>query len=414
LILQKEPLSIAYVSPGWPLSSYPNGIVTYIENIVAGFDGDVITHILTHKMGMGNSDTSVIDLSKFVEERGLVNKLIDKVLYRVKSEAMEKKLCQRRWAGASRRIITGMDKIGHELDLIEIEESFGLGKMLVEQTNVPVVTRLHGPWFIHGPIMQLEKNSDFEPRIEAEGIAIKSSHAITAPSQAVLDDVREHYNLPLPNAKVIPNPVHPVAEDFLWRHNPSSEPFILVVGRFDLHKGGDLAINAFNLLAQEYRDIKLVFVGPDRGVNIDGRKFSFAQYVDRYVTKQSVKDRISFLGHCNSDKIKELRQTAVVTMMTSRYETFSISLAEALSTGSPVVATNVGAIKELVTDGYNGLLAEACSAESIAEKVIELVNDPEKMKTLSKNAIKESKKRFSPSVVAKQTVQFYKSVLANV
>ena len=83
--MQKEPLSIAYVSPGWPLSSYPNGIVTYIENIVAGFDGDVITHILTHKMGMGNSDTSVIDLSKFVEERGLVNKLIDKVLYRVKS-----------------------------------------------------------------------------------------------------------------------------------------------------------------------------------------------------------------------------------------------------------------------------------------------------------------------------------------
>ena len=412
--MQKEPLSIAYVSPGWPLNNYPNGIVTYIENIVAGFDEDVITHILTHKMGMGNSDTSVIDLSKFVEESGLVNKLIDKVLYRIKSQAMEKKLCQRRWSGASRRIITGMDKIGHELDLIEIEESFGLGKMLVEQTNVPVVTRLHGPCFIHGSIMQLEDKSRFEQRVEAEGIAIKSSHAITAPSQAILDDVREYYNHSLPNAKVIPNPVPAVAEKFLWRHDPNSVPSVLFVGRFELLKGGDLAINAFNLLAQENLDIKLLFVGPDRGVNIDGRKLSFEQYVDRYVAKQSVKDRISFLGHCDSDKIKELRQIATVTIMTSRYETFSISLAEALSAGAPVVATDVGGIKELVTDGYNGLLAEADSAESVAEKVLELINDPEKMKVLSKNAIEDSKKRFSPSVVAKQTVQFYKSVIANV
>ena len=379
--------------------------------MVAGFDEDVIAHILTHQMGIGKSDISAIDLSEFVEERDLVNKLIDKVLYRIKSQAMEKKLCQRRWVDVSKRIITGMDGLG--LDLIEVEESFGLGKTLVEQINVPVVTRLHGPWFINGPIMQLEHKNDFEPRVEAEGIAIKLSHAITAPSQAVLDDVREYYNHPLPNAKVIPNPVPPVDDDHLWQNNPDSVPFVLIVGRFDLQKGGDLAINAFNLLAQENLDIKLLFVGPDRGLNIDGRKLSFEQYVDRYVTKQSVKDRISFLGHCDSDKIKELRQKAAVTMMTSRYETFSISLAEALSAGSPVVATNVGAIKELVTDGYNGLLAEAGSAESIAEKVTELINDPKKMKMLSKNAIEDSKKRFSPSVVAKQTVQLYKSVIAN-
>jgi len=411
LILRKKPISIAYVSPGWPLSSYPNGIVSYIKNMVAGFDEDVIAHILTHQMGIGKSDISAIDLSEFVEERDLVNKLIDKVLYRIKSQAMEKKLCQRRWVDVSKRIITGMDGLG--LDLIEVEESFGLGKTLVEQINVPVVTRLHGPWFINGPIMQLEHKNDFEPRVEAEGIAIKLSHAITAPSQAVLDDVREYYNHPLPNAKVIPNPVPPVDDDHLWQNNPDSVPFVLIVGRFDLQKGGDLAINAFNLLAQENLDIKLLFVGPDRGLNIDGRKLSFEQYVDRYVTKQSVKDRISFLGHCDSDKIKELRQKAAVTMMTSRYETFSISLAEALSAGSPVVATNVGAIKELVTDGYNGLLAEAGSAESIAEKVTELINDPKKMKMLSKNAIEDSKKRFSPSVVAKQTVQLYKSVIAN-
>lgn len=411
--MQKTPLSIAYVSPGWPLSDYPNGIVTYIKNIITGFDEDVITHILAHQVGRGHHDVSVLDLSQYSVKRGFTDKLIDKVLYRLKSQAITRQLCQRRWTEASRRIVIGMDKLEQPIDLIEIEESFGLGQGLIEQTAVPVLTRLHGPWFIHGPIMQLERNSDYEQRVKAEGIAIQRSHGITAPSRAILDDVCEYYNLPLPNAKVIPNPVPPVAQDLLWRHDPNTVPLVLFVGRFDLHKGGDIAINAFNLLAEKNLEIKLLFVGPDRGMTVDGRKLSFEQYVANHVTKQSVKERIVFLGQCHSDKIRELRQMATVTIMTSRYETFSISLAEALATGSPVVATDVGAIKELVTDGYNGLLAEAGSAESVAEKVIALVDDPDKMKTLSKNAIEDSKNRFSPSVVASQTVQFYQSVIAS-
>ena len=89
-------------------------------------------------------------------------------------------------------------------------------------------------------------------------------------------------------------------------------------------------------------------------------------------------------------------------------------MAEALAVGSPVVAANVGAIKELITDGFNGVLAEPESAKSIADKVLSLINEPEKMQRLSKNAIEDCKKRFSPEVVAAQTLDYYQSVLARV
>lgn len=99
-------------------------------------------------------------------------------------------------------------------------------------------------------------------------------------------------------------------------------------------------------------------------------------------------------------------------MVCSRYETYSISLVEALSYGCPTVARAVGGMKEIIIDGYNGLLANLESTEDIASKVIELINNPEKMKLISRNAVEDCLKRFSPEVVAAQSVDFYKSILA--
>jgi glycosyltransferase involved in cell wall biosynthesis len=108
--------------------------------------------------------------------------------------------------------------------------------------------------------------------------------------------------------------------------------------------------------------------------------------------------------------IADLRKNSLVTIVCSRYENFPLSLLEALSAGCPTVATSVGGMKEIVVNGYNGLLAEP-EPESIAEKLLELIEDPIKMPLLSKNAI-DCKKRFSPEVVAAQTIDYYKSVIA--
>ena len=194
----------------------------------------------------------------------------------------------------------------------------------------------------------------------------------------------------------------------------NQKPSILFVGRFDSVKGGDLVIEAFKQIALQNIELELLFVGPDRGMLIDGEDVKFDEYIERYISDADIKKRIQFLGHCDHERISELRKNALVTIVCSRYENFPLSLLESLAAGCPTIATAVGGMKEIIIDDYNGLLAESESPTSIAEKVLMLINDPEKMQRLSKNAIEDCKKRFSPEVVAAQTLDYYHSVLDRV
>ena len=305
-----------------------------------------------------------------------------------------------------------MQQLDSPLDILEIEESFGTAKYLFEKCKVPIVTRLHGPWAVIGPILNMHNNLDFNTRLFYEGEAIKNSHGLTAPSLDVLEKVRMYYGLTLPHARVIYNPVQEVRTEEQWQYDVTNTPYILFVGRFDEVKGADLLLDAFRLIASKHSTIELKFIGPDKGLNIEGKTLMFNDYVERFISEYNIKRRIQFLGHCNSEAIAELRKNALVTVICSRYEVFCIAIVEALAAGCPTVATAVGGIKEIITDSYNGLLAEPESAESIAEKVLELIENPELMKELSKNAIEDSKRRFSPEVIATQTLDYYQTVLA--
>ncbi|MGZ8271803.1 MAG: glycosyltransferase family 4 protein, partial [Methylophilus sp.] len=279
-------------------------------------------------------------------------------------------------------------------------------------SHTPIVTRLHGPHFTMGAILNVENAWDYKLRVFYEGEAIKNSHGVTSPSLDVLNRVREYYNMELPFAQVIPNSVQEVAIEHRWQYDAKRQPYILFVGRFDSVKGGDLILQTFRIIAQNNKEITLNFVGPDRGVLCEGKELKFYEYLEREIPEPEIRARIQFLNHQPSEAIKLLRKNSLVTIFPSRYENFPVSLLEALSAGCPTVTTPVGGIKEIVTDGYNGLLAEAGSAESMADKTLALLDDVVLMQTLSKNAIEDCQRRFYPKIVAVQALAYYKSVIS--
>ena len=405
-------LTIGYISPGWPLSHLPNGIVAYIQNITDGLDERAKHIVFAGTAAESENQDSCIDLSKQVVMRDLLKKASDYILNRVKLPITAPIRYKRNIDYEAQKLNSAIQQLGMPIDILEIEESFGTAQSFIKISKIPVVTRIHGPWFAMGDILKVNQVWDFKLRVAYEGKAIKNTHGVTAPSLDILEKVREYYDIALPHAQVIANPVKEVRLEKQWNYEMSKQPSILFVGRFDLHKGGDLMLESFRLMALKNKEIMLLFVGPDRGVSINGQLLSFGAYLERFIPEDNIKKRIQFLGHCNSDKVIDLRKTALVTVMCSRYENFPLSLLEALAAGCPTVATAVGGIKEIITHGYNGLLAEPESAESIAEKVLELIGKPEMMKVLSKNAIEDSKRRFSPAVIAAQTLDYYQSVLA--
>ena len=407
----KELTSVAYLSPGWPASDFPNGIVSYIENIIAGLDSNTQAYILANKMAGNNTRGSTVDLSSIVVDRTFIESLLDKVASRTTLTCSRRYTIGRSLSRAVQSINIGLSTLTTRPDIIEIEESFGLAVLLTERLSTPIVTRLHGPWFLLGELVN-DDHTNFKARVKAEGVGILASQGVTSPSEDVLNKVRKFYGFELADARVIPNPIKVTPKHLCWDVDSSMRESMLFVGRFDSIKGADIAINAFRLVALKNEDIELVFVGPDRGIVLGNEQYSLLEYLKRFISEPSIRNRVKILGHCTTDQVANLRTMASVTIITSRYENFPMSLLESLSAGCPTVGVAVGGIKEIIIDDYNGLLAEPESAESIAEKVESLLDNPEKAKEISLNAIRDCEKRFSPTAVAKQTTAYYRSIIA--
>ena len=81
---KNQPMHIGYTSPGWPLAEFPNGIVTYVQNIRCGFDGDLKPVVLAAPLISAELKNQLINLSKFSINRGLLQRATDSLLYRIK------------------------------------------------------------------------------------------------------------------------------------------------------------------------------------------------------------------------------------------------------------------------------------------------------------------------------------------
>jgi glycosyltransferase involved in cell wall biosynthesis len=85
-------------------------------------------------------------------------------------------------------------------------------------------------------------------------------------------------------------------------------------------------------------------------------------------------DRVIFLG--TRDDVPQLLSASDVFALTSRNEANPVSILEAMSVGRAVVATDVGSIREAVTDGRTGFLVPTGDADRFSRRVIELLEDP--------------------------------------
>ena len=393
-----DPLSIAFVSPGWPPEAIANGIASYTGTIVQGLrELGARCHVLTSRPMAPIDDPFVraveTDTSSFY--------------FRVRRKMNPDGWPQKAFCQALADSVGQLDR----LDLLEMEESYGWAAMLAGKVRVPVVVRLHGPWFLNGVANGAVEDQEFFKRDRAEGTGLREATAVSAPSADVLEKTRNHFKLPLISAAVIPNPVSVVPGTERWALPNCDSKRIAFIGRFDRHKGGDLALEAFARVASQIPDVQLDFVGPDRGCVDDSRRnFSLLQYLEQKLSP-AARGRVTYHGFLPGMKAAELRKRALVTMAPSRYETFGIAAAEAMMAGCPVVVAGAGALTELVQDGRNGLVAKPGDADDLAEKVLSLLNNPDRAAELGHEAAIDAEARYAPEVVARQTLEFYRSVL---
>jgi glycosyltransferase involved in cell wall biosynthesis len=406
-----SPLSIGFYAPGWPLAAFQNGIVTSIATLapILTAMGQQVS-ILTGDLVEQTADESIYSTTQIVASRTMVQKAADGLLYRVAPRLAGKHVRRRWFLTMVRRAIAE-----RQIQIIEIEESFGIARWIREATETAICIRLHGPWFLNGPAFGVPDNSEFRERVREEGRAIRVADAVCAPSRNVLDQVRQFYGLALPEAEVIPAPTLPVPITERWRLEDADVKRLVFIGRFDRHKGGDLVIEAFRRVLEAVPEATLCFKGPDWGYAAsDGRTWNLVDFVRDRLPGALETGRVEWLGNrpLPFPALARLRKQALVSIICSRYENFPLTVVEAMALGCPTVAANVGGIPEILQDGFNGLLHRSEDPADLAAKIVYLLKNPLHAAELGRQAASDCERKFYPDVIAGRLLEFYRRVVS--
>lgn len=245
-------------------------------------------------------------------------------------------------------------------------------------------------------------------------------HRYIAVSKDLEGWLREIINVPEPRLRQIYNGVdgekfHPplikettqgiqkqlVPEGFL----SNNSVVVGTVGRIAEVKNQKLLVASIKCLINsrpELQDrLRVVLVG-------DGPLFSMLQ---AYVTELGLSDLIWMAG--DREDIPELMQLMDIFVLPSLAEGVSNTILEAMATGLPVVATNVGGNPELISEGENGRLITVGDEQMLATVIGDLIDNPEARKLMGQNGLSKVKATFNWQRTVSEYLGTYDEVLGN-
>ncbi|HEY3673393.1 MAG TPA: glycosyltransferase family 4 protein [Acidimicrobiia bacterium] len=149
---------------------------------------------------------------------------------------------------------------------------------------------------------------------------------------------------------------------------PGPRGFVLAVGRLVRQKGFDVLLDAFASLARDAAfewDLVIAGDGPERAA------------LESLAARAGVGNRVRFAGRTDRAETVALFTGAAVFVLPSRQEPFGIVNLEAMAAGTPVVATRVGGVPEIVDDEVTGLLVGPADTDALVRALRRLHDDPE-------------------------------------
>jgi len=170
------------------------------------------------------------------------------------------------------------------------------------------------------------------------------------------------------------------------------------IGSFaQLYKGADTLLRAALICSRRGLQFRIIFVG-------EGRHRSAMQSL---AASLSIQEKVSFLGHLNfGEPIFDFLDSLDLYLIPSRAEAFGRSLLEAMARGCPSIGSKVGGIAEMLAPED---LVPPNNPEALAQKIMEVTANPERMKAMSERNLARAK-QFDPEVLREVRLAFYKYV----
>jgi glycosyltransferase involved in cell wall biosynthesis len=165
---------------------------------------------------------------------------------------------------------------------------------------------------------------------------------------------------------------------------PEEAVVIGQVGSLISRKGGDVLIEAINLLVKQNLPVCLVLVGEgEQKTNYQSK-----------VKELGLESKVSFLGH-QDNTLQFYQHVFDINVLASRSEAMGLTILEGASCGLPTVGANVEGIPEAIEDSITGFVFEKENAEELAQKLRLLVSDAARRVTMGVAAREMIKQKFS-------------------
>jgi glycosyltransferase involved in cell wall biosynthesis len=246
-------------------------------------------------------------------------------------------------------------------------------------------------------------------RVKAFGwVGRLTSKLVITPSLLCAKDLNRQSGLPEKKLKVIELGIEPppaINKSLIEQQRASSlgdDPdgyVVVMVARLAYQKGIDYLIEVVKQVLEKRKDIHFVVLG-------DG---PYESQVEQWAKEAAVDSHLKFEGY--SANPYQYLFGADIFLLTSRWEALPIAIAEALQVGLPVVATDTGGVKELVSPDMGRILAVG-DVNGLAQSILEICGDDELRKSMSDKAYQVSQEeRFSIPHVHNRFERLYQNIL---
>jgi D-inositol-3-phosphate glycosyltransferase len=180
---------------------------------------------------------------------------------------------------------------------------------------------------------------------------------------------------------------------------------ILYVGRFDRRKGIETLVRAVGCnQVRQHPDLKLIIVGGSTPGRKNGKE---RERIEDIVNELGLAEITTFAGHIEHQDLPDYYAAADVCVVPSHYEPFGLVAIEAMASGTPVIASNVGGLKFTVINELTGLLVPPQDKQAFAQAINQVLSYPAWSRQLEKEARKRVESKFSWDGVAEQLEQQY-------
>jgi N-acetyl-alpha-D-glucosaminyl L-malate synthase BshA len=285
----------------------------------------------------------------------------------------------------------------YDLDLLHVHYAIphSTAAMLAQQMvaarrRLPFITTLHGT-----DITIVGMDRSYFPITK---FSIENSDGITSVSQDVRRDTYEVFRVPN-EIRVIYNFVN-IELYRPMENRPNDEKRLMHISNFrPVKRVNDCVRILAEVLKATPAHLYMVGDGPDR------------PEAHRLARELGVEHQVTFLG--KQDHVERLFPRMHVLLMPSEMESFGLGALEAMACGVPPVATRVGGLPELVTEGVDGFLEPVGDIAAQSGRVIELLTNERQHSRMAEAARQTAVERFASSMIIPQYEKYYEEVIAN-